>query len=129
MINENGKRTLRNTVVYWKIDDPEPLSNQEGMVKLTDLDNDPGDEYALSDGGCWSHIREASFYSRQTYALIIAIKLIHNYGIDHNVVHNAMLDLYEYRYGLPDDTQGLYKFLQERYPDEFEERYRRYAVR
>ena len=62
-------------------------------------------EYDCSTGACETHIREADFDRRKGFAFMEAVNMIVGDSCDPVTVHNTLLDLEEYRSGLPEDLR------------------------
>ena len=61
------------------------------------------DEYQMTGGAAYAHVRKMSPDQAKTYLYITAVHLIVRDGVDPIAVHNAFFNINEYRDGLATD--------------------------
>lgn len=88
---ERTGANLTNRMLCWN-----PGTRDVAVLPWPDYDM-RSDKYMCSDLACWDHIREMGERGRKKVALSTAIKVITEYGCDPRAVHEAMLELDEYR--------------------------------
>lgn len=86
-----------NTMLVWN-----PGTSDVKLVAWPDSDG-RSYNFVMSSLACYSHFREASFEQRKCLVFIEAMHLIVRDRCDPVAVHNALLDLEEYRDGCADD--------------------------
>ena len=103
------KRNATNTVLWW---------TPGGEVELGPYPDNRWDRRQQNNSlAAYRHIQQGSFEHRKTMVFIEAVKLIVRDRCDPDKVHNALLELEEYRDGLPDDMPGVWE-LRKKYGEE-----------
>lgn len=89
--------TVKTGMLVWN-----PDSDQVAVVSWPDYGR-KSHGYEMSALACWNHIREMNQKDRKMIAFIEAMHLIVRDNVCPKAVHNAMLDIEEYRDGCAED--------------------------